>query len=73
MKNVSFVRIYNNNDNNNHDKPLFSLNYPANTLMEKRGGIISKKIRRDLWEGLKRGTGRGRGKCYSIKISKKIK
>lgn len=43
MKNVSFVRIYNNNDNNNHDKPLFSLNYPANTLMEKRGGINIKE------------------------------
>lgn len=35
MKNVSFVWVYNNNDNNNHNEPLFSLNYPANTLMEK--------------------------------------
>lgn len=35
MKNVSFVWVYNNNDNNNHNEPLFSLNYRANTLMGK--------------------------------------
>lgn len=62
MKNVSFVWIYNNNDNNNHDKPLFSLNYPANTLMEKGGGINIKENKKGSVGRFKERNGKGKGK-----------
>lgn len=54
--------IYNNNDNNNHDKPLFSLNYPANTLMEKRGGINIKENKKGSVGRFKERNRKGKGK-----------
>lgn len=48
--------------NNNHDKPLFSLNYPANTLMEKRGGINIKENKKGSVGRFKERNGKGKGK-----------
>lgn len=54
--------IYNNDDNNNRDKPLFCLNYPANTLMEKRGGINIKENKKGSVGRFKERNGKGKGK-----------